>query len=105
MNPFLALFLYLVPGAFLAVLAHKGFGFGRWFYGALCALSAFGTFLFFAGSVAPIYIVPSISSRIIETVRNVYSALAVFCASAFVGSLLGICLYRKPIFGPKANNA
>ena len=105
MNPPVALFLYLVPGAFLAVLAHKGFGFGRGFYGALCALSAFGTFLFFAGSVAPIYIVPGSSSRIIETVRNIYSALAVICASAFVGSLIGICLYRKPIFGPKASNA
>ena len=105
MNPFLALLLYLVPGAFLPVLAHKGFGFGRGFYGILCVLSLFGAFLFFMGSVAPIFIVPSISSRVIETVRNIYSALAIFCASAFVVSLLGIYFYRKPIFGPKAHKA
>jgi hypothetical protein len=105
MNPFLALFLYLVPGAFLLVLAHKGFGFGRGFYGALSVVSALGTFLFFMGSVAPEYIVPSMSSRVIETVRNIYSALTIFCASSFAGSLLGIFLYRKPIFGPKANKA
>jgi hypothetical protein len=105
MTPFIALFLYLVPGAFVPFLAHKGFGFGRGFYGALCVLSLFGTFLFFMASVAPVYIVPSISSKIVETVRDINSALAVFCASVCVGSLLGVCVYKKPNVGPKANKA
>jgi hypothetical protein len=104
-NRFIALFLYLVPGAFLPFLAHKGFGFGRGFYGVLCALSVFGTFFFFMASVAPVCTDPSFSSSTIETVRNINSALAVLCASVCVGSLLGICVYRKPIFGPKANKA
>jgi hypothetical protein len=104
-NHFIALFLYLVPAAFLPVLAHKGIGFGRGLYGALCVLSLLGAFLFFMGSVAPVHLVPSMSSNTIETVRNINSALAVFCGSVFIGSLLGICVYRKPIFGPKANKA
>jgi hypothetical protein len=99
------LFLCLVPAAFLPVLAYKGFGFGRGLYGALCVLSLFGTFLFFMASVAPVHIVPSISSKIIGSVKDINSTLALFCASAFVGSLLGICVYRKPPFGPKANKA
>jgi hypothetical protein len=99
------LFLCLVPAAFLPVLAYKGFGFGRGLYEALCVLSLFGTFLFFMGSVATVHIVPSISSKLIHSVREINSALALFCASAFVGSLLGIFVYRKPILGPKANKA
>ena len=98
MNPSIVLFLYLVPAAFLPVLAYKGIGFGRWLYGAFCVLSLYGTFFFFMASVAPIDTVSRLSSGVIETVRNISSALAVICASAFVGSLLGICVYRKPIF-------
>jgi hypothetical protein len=105
MNHLIAMFLYLVPAAVLTVLAHKGIGFSRGFYGGLCVLSLFGTFLFFMASVAPVDIVPSMSSSTIETVRNINSALAIFCASVFVGSLLGVCAYRKPIFGPKAKKA
>jgi len=105
MNPALTLYFCLVPAAFLPVLAHRGFGFGRGFYGVLCGLSLFGTFLFFLGSVAAIHIVSSLSSKIIETVRDINSALAVFCAWAFVGSLLGVCVYRRPILVPGAHKA
>ena len=105
MNPYIALFLRLVPTGFLPVLAHKGIGFSRGCYGALCVLSLLGTFFFFMASVAPVHLVPSMSSSTVETVRKINSTLAVFCGSVFVGSLLGICVYRRPFFGSKPNKA
>ena len=105
MNLSIALFLCLIPAAFLPVLAYRRVGFGRGYYGVLCVLSLIGTFFFYMASVAPIHIVPSISSKVVETVRNINSTLAIFCASAFLGSLLGICLYRRPIIDPKTNKA
>jgi hypothetical protein len=105
MNPFIALFLYLIPAAFLPVSARKGIGLCRGFYGVVCVLSLLGTFFFFMASVAPVHLVPSMSSSTVESARKLYSDLAAFCGSVSVGSLLGICVYRKPISGPKSHRA
>lgn len=105
MSHLIAIFLYSVPAGVLIVLAHKRIGFNRGLYGGLCVLSLFGAFLFYMGSVAPVETVPGLSSSTIEMVRNINSGLAIFCGSVFIGSLLGVYLYRKPTFGPTAKKA
>ena len=88
---------------FLPGLAYKGFGFGRGLYGAVCVLSLLGAIFFFAAAAAPVHLADPELERNIPTVVNFTLFLGELSISAFIGSLLAVCVYRKPISSPKAD--
>jgi hypothetical protein len=86
MTMMVLLFFLVLIG--IPVLAYKGVGFGRGLYGALCAV---------AGTV----ILLQIGSAFTETgpqsqgLAAVNSFLSNGGVAVFIGSLIGLCLFRK----------